>query len=859
MLRLSLRDLRAHVGRYALTFLAVAIGVAFIGGVTTLTDTIRQTFDDLFSDVNAGTDAWVRGEGQFEAGAEFGGAEQRPRIDEALASIVGEVDGVAEVAPYVQGYTRPIDKEGEPFGNPDFGAPTFGSSWGTVDELNPFDLVEGSPPQGPDEIVFDKRTADETGYAVGDVATVQTPVGARNVTVVGIAKFGQADSPAGASFTMFDLATAEQLLAEPGKVDGIGIVAAEGVTQAQVRDRVAAALGSGEGDAAVEVVTGEELTEENQDDAAEGFGFIRTFLLVFALISVAVGTFVIYTSFSFIVAQRQRQVALLRAIGASRGQVLRSILLESAVVGVLASLVGYALGVALASVLARLIVDETSSLVILPTSFALAFAVGTLVTVGSAYFPAARASKVPPVAAMLDVAIDTSYRSRSRLALGGLLTALGLAALVAGVRETRLDVGSLEVSPLQLSGVGIFGVFVALVVLGPIAARPAALVLGEPVSGVRGIVGRLAQQNAARNPKRTASTASALMIGLGIVTLFLVVNASVRSSLDDLVDNRFSGDFVIDSGTGFTGVGLPGTVAQDVNALPEVDAATGIRFGLAEIDGSAQGVGGFDPATAFDLFDVEVTRGDVAGLDADGIAVFAERAEQEGWTVGDTLPVTFGETGEQPFTIVALLDSQDLTGTFLLSNAAFEANLPNSGDNQVWIRLAEGVTVTEARPALEGLLGAYPTAELQDLSEFKSATKAQFDLILLLINVLLALTILIAMIGIVNTLILSVVERAREISLTRAVGASRAQIRSSIRWEALLIAGFGLVAALGVGVLFGWVLVRALADQGFSVFDVPIRQLVLVTGVTGVLTLLAAVFPAVWAGRRRILAAIATE
>src|ERR687892_1743121 len=829
MLKLSLRDLRAHVGRYVLTFLAVAIGVAFIGGVMTLTDTITRTFDDLFSDVNAGTDAWVRGEGQFEAGPQFGGTEQRPRIEESLTSRIREVEGVAAAEAYVQGYTRPIDKEGEPYGNPNFGAPTFGASWGTVDELNPFNLVDCRAPEEPDEIVLDKRTADETGYQVGDRATFQTPEGAGEATVVGIARFGTADSPAGASFTIFERPTAERLLAEPGRGDGL------------------------------EVVTGEQLTEENQEDAAESFGFIRTFLLVFAMISVAVGTFVIYTSFSFIVSQRQRQVALLRAVGASRRQVLWSILFESLAVGVAASLVGYALGVGLASVLSRILIDDSSSLVVLPRSFVLALAVGTVVTMGSAYFPARRAAKVPPVAALLDVAIDTSHRSRPRLVIGGVVFALGVGALLAGVRETRFDIGSLGVSPIQIAGMGIFGVFLALVILGPIAARPAALTLGRPLPTTRGVVGRLAQQNAARNPKRTASTASALMIGLGIVSLFLVINASVRSSIDDLVDNRFSGDYVIDSGTGFSGSGLPAQVARAVNDLPEVDAASGLPFGLAHVDGSTEPVGGLDPDTAFDLFDVGFGAGDVSRLDADGIAVFAEKAEQEGWEVGDTLPVRFGETGDQRFTIEALLDSQDLTGTYVLGIAAFDANLPNSGDNQVWVRLANGVGVDDARPALEALLADYPTAELQDLSDFKSATKQQFDLILLLINVLLALTILIAMIGIVNTLTLSVVERTREIGLSRAVGATRGQIRATIRWEALLIAAFGLVAALGVGILFGWVIVQALADQGFSVFDVPAGQLVAVTAITAVLTLLAAVFPALWAGRRQILDAIATE
>jgi putative ABC transport system permease protein len=314
---------------------------------------------------------------------------------------------------------------------------------------------------------------------------------------------------------------------------------------------------------------------------------------------------------------------------------------------------------------------------------------------------------------------------------------------------------------------------------------------------------------------------------------------------------------VIDSGTGIAGGGLPGDIAEEVAALPEVDAASGVRLGFAEIDGRAEGVGGIDPGSAFDLFDVRVVDGDVDDLDADGIGVFAERARQEGWRVGDTLPVTFGDTGRRDLTIAALVDSRDLTGTFVMGTEAFDENIPDAGDNQIWIRLAPGASIADARAVLDPLIAPFPSAELQDLDQFKDGIKAQYDIILVLVNALLLLTILIAMIGIVNTLILSVVERTREIGLTRAVGATRGQVRSSIRWEALLIATIGLGAALAVGVSFGWVLVRALADEGLRVFALPTLQLAAFAAATGVLTLAAAVVPAAWAGRRRILAAIA--
>jgi putative ABC transport system permease protein len=515
-------------------------------------------------------------------------------------------------------------------------------------------------------------------------------------------------------------------------------------------------------------------------------------------------------------------------------------------VGLVASVVGYMLGVGLAALLSSVIIEDGASLTILPTSVIVGLLIGTLVTLGSAFFPAWRASRVAPVAAMRSVDIDTSHRSLVRLGLGLAVLVLGVASLVSGL-------GS---GTIQVAGFGVFLVFTALVILGPTAARPAAITLGRPLPVVRGVVGRLAQQNAARNPKRTASTGSALMIGLGIVSLFLVFNASLRQSIDDSVDDRFSGDFVIDSGTGFMGGGLPSEVASEINDLPEVGAATGVRFGFAEVEGSSTTIGGLDPETGFDLFDVGIVDGDPSGLDADGIGVFKDKAEDEGWRVGDEINVRFAETGDQTFTIVALLDTRDLTGTYVMGPEAFDANIPTAGDAQIWIRLADGVSIDEGREAITPVLDEFPTAELQDLSEFKASTKAQFDPFLILVNVLLALTILIAMIGIVNTLILSVVERTREIGLTRAVGASRGQIRSTIRWEALLIAAFGLMAALGIGIFFGWVFVNALKDEGFSSFVIPFRDLLIVTIVTAVLTLLAALFPAAWAGRRPILSAI---
>jgi putative ABC transport system permease protein len=682
---------------------------------------------------------------------------------------------------------------------------------------------------------------------VGDEVPVQTAVTSEVAELVGIARFGSVDSPAGVSVVLFDTETAARVLRNgDGGVAGIGIVAAPGEAPAAVRERVAMAAGP-----QVEVVTGAELTDENRATADRTLGYVRTFLLVFALISVAVGAFVIYTSFSFIVAQQQHQVAVLRAIGGSRTQVLAAIAVEALLVGLLASAVGFGAGVGLATLLGRVLVEGGTDLVVTPASAALALGVGTVATVGSAFFPALKAARVPPVAVMRDVAVDTSYRSPRRIVAGLLVGAPGAYALARGAVERDVT----------WSGGGALAVFLAAVLLGPVVARPASVAVGAPLPVARGIVGRLAQQNAARNAKRTASTASALMVGVGVVTLVMVADASMRASIDELVDAQFRGDFVVDGGAAFGFGGLPPEVVEEVAALPEVAAATGIRFGFAVVDGETATVGGLDAEAAGSVLDLEVTEGDLSSLGVDGFAVVADEARRHGWQVGDVVTMSFTDTGIRPLTLRALLGpgSGDLTGDYVMDVAGFAANFPESSDVQVWARLAEGVDPADAEPVLARAIADQPAAELQDVAAYKEATKSQFDPVLVLVNVLLALTVLVAMVGIVNTMVLSIVERRREIGLVRAVGGLRGQVRAAIRWEALLISTFGLAAAIGVGVGFGWVLVRALTEQGFTTFAVPGLPLVVVTTGMLVLTLVASLVPAVWAGRRDILAALATE
>src|ERR687898_760905 len=520
MLRLTLRGLWSRKLRTALTFVVVMLGVSLMAGTLVLTDTIRKTFDDLFADVNRGTDVYVRGVTQFESSF---GDTQRPRLDDSIVEDIEATDGVAIAEPSVQGYAQIIDEEGEPIGDPGFGPPTFGGNWSRVDELNPFTLVEGGrAPEAGDELVIDKRSADDAGFEVGDTVSVQTQTGLEEYELVGVARFGTADSPGGASFALMTLPAAQQRVAQPGMVDSVSIVADDGFGQRELADRVQAQLGDD-----AEVLTGAEITEENQDDIEQGLQFFTGFLTAFAVIALVVGAFVIYNSFTILVAQRNREMALLRAVGASRGQVLRGVLLEAVIIGSLASAAGFLLGLAVTGGL-RAVMDAfgfdlpAGDIIVRPGAVLVAVLSGFIVTVTSAVVPALRAARVLPIAAMRDVAVERTTRVRIRLVI---------ASGVAG------DGGILAV------GLGVLLIITAAVLVGPVFAQPTVQLIGAPLPAVKGMIGQLARQNAARNPKRTAATASALLIGVAIIAFFLAFNSSLRAAIYNCVDDQVVGDF----------------------------------------------------------------------------------------------------------------------------------------------------------------------------------------------------------------------------------------------------------------------------------------------------------------------------
>ncbi|MDH4148760.1 MAG: ABC transporter permease, partial [Acidimicrobiia bacterium] len=711
-----------------------------------------------------------------------------------LLEVVAGVDGVRAADGDVNGYAQLVAPDGEPMGNPGQGAPTLGNSWPTVDELNPMRLVAGTPPLDEASVVIDRQSAQDGPFALGDPVTILLQGGPRQFTVSGIATFGSADSLLGASMAMFRTDVAQEILGTPGTFSSITVVGADGVGQAELRDRIARVLPP-----EVEVITGDELRKENQSAVAEALSFFDTFMLVFALIALFVAAFIIYNTFSILVAQRNRELALLRALGAARRQVLGAVLVEALAIGVLASALGLGAGVAVAAGLHRTLgalgfAIPAGSIVLGPSTIYTSVVVGVAMTLAAATLPARRASRIAPMAAMREQALDASATSLVRLTAGIAVLATGSGLLLWGL------LGGPD-NGVAIVGGGAALVFLGVATLGPIVARPFSDLVGRPIAALRGVPGELARENAVRHPKRTSATASALTIGVGLVGAITIFAASTKASIDKAIDESVVGDLVVDSGT-FGFGGLSPELSDELAALPEVEAASGIRIAPVEVDGAARSITSVDPDTIGRIVDVGVSAGRVEDLGVSQLAVYDRFAEERGWQLGDTVELGFADTGTQTFTIAVLYTENALAGDLVIGHPAYDANVNLPFDFQIYVRIAESVDAGAARAAVEATAAPYSNAEVQDLTEYKAAQSAQIDQLLGLIYALLALAVLIALIGIANTLALSILERRRELGLLRAVGMTRRQVRASVRWESTIIALFGSLVGIAVGIFF---------------------------------------------------------
>ncbi|MBK3581412.1 ABC transporter permease [Streptomyces sp. MBT65] len=848
--RLSMSSLRTHKRRFAGTFLAVFLGVAFLAGTLVMGDTLRANFDTMFGEATSGTDAVVRSADAITTPGESQGVRQP--VSTALVKTLDRIPGVAAVAPSIQGAGQLVGSNGEAIGGK--GPPTLAGNWITDPELNPYRLAEGRAPARSGEVVVNQGAADKGHLKLGDTTTLRTPDPVE-VTIVGLATFGGEDGMAQVTFTGMTQADAEKYLtARPGEASTISVRAGPGISQRQLVDRLTPHLPKG-----VEAITGQQSAQENTDMISSQFLTVfTTFLLVFSGIALLVATFSIHNTFAIVIAQRTRENALLRALGASRRQVTAATVAEASVVAVTASAAGLAGGIGIAAGLKLLFPAlgfpfPEGDLVIRPLSMALPLAVGIAVCLGSALMPAVRAGRTAPLAALRETMVDQSGASRTRALTGSTLAVLALAATLTGVL----------ISPsLLLAGVGAVLALIAFIVLGPVVSSTAVRVLGSPLDRLRGVTGSLARRNALRSPRRTAATASALMIGVAVVSLFTVFGASLKATMDQTVSRSFAGDVAVSTPSfGAGGSGLSPQLAGAIGKLPEVDTAVGLGRGVAEVNGRGRALTVTNPTALARTFDLGRVQGSLRNLGTYGMAITRTEADRQHLTTGSKAQLIFTDGKKETFTVRAVYGRSELAGDYVITRAAWAPHRTQDSDTLVAVSFKNGVNTTEGKAAVEKIATRYGNPQVQTRHEYAQSSAGGIDMMLTLVYALLALAVLIALLGIANTLTLAIHERTRELGLLRAVGQTRSQLRAMVRWESVLLAAFGTAGGLALGAFLGWVLVKAsdgASDSAFT-FAIPPVQLVVVALVGVAAGALAGLRPARRAARLDVLKAIATE
>ncbi len=843
MLRVTLQGVRGHVVRFVLTTLSVMLGVAFVAGTFVLSDSLHATFDRISTGSAAGTDVVVRGVKVNSGVGDSGDLREPLKIDEAKT--LAAIDGVRSAEPDLGGSAVLVGADGTAVRNG--GAPSYGFAFRPDDQALP--MVRGRGPRGADEVVVESTTLKKAGLAIGDSTKLVVAGTVQPVTIVGEERF--VGGSAGQTMVSVDPEAARRWFAPDGTVQSISLRADSGVTQQELRRRVAATLPPGQ-----EAITGATYAQETKSQFAQGLGFITTFLLVFAAVSLLVGVFIIFNTFSMLVAQRTRELALLRAVGASRSQVMRVVLGEAAVIGVAGGALGLLGGIGLAKGLQLLMgtfgLEFTGGLPVDAVTVGTSIGIGVVVTVVSAVLPAWRAGRIAPVTAMRDDVALPERRLRRRGVVGGVLVALGAALMAYGV--AGLDGGDAA----RMLGLGALATFIGLVVSAPLLSRPVLHVLGAPGAALWGTVGKLARDNTLRNPRRTSTTAVSLMIGLALVSAFSVLAATTTASIDKLVDDQVTADFVLTGGN----TPFSNSVAQQAAKVPGVAAVVDQGVVPVMVDRQpvyAAGVSGKGLAQTVDL---TVESGDIAALDSGRVALAHSFATQHHLGVGDTVTADVGTLPGQKLTVGAVYaDSQAVGTPLLVPRALYERAVPaaNQVSYAAFVKVTPGADLEAVRSGLTDLVKPQLVISVQDKQQFKDASRGQVNQLLGILYALLGLSVIIAALGIVNTLALSVFERTREIGLLRAVGMTRRQLRRTIGNEAVLTALFGAVLGTGLGLTLGVLLQRVLADQGLEALAVPWGQVLATFVIAGLVGLLAALWPAWRASRLDVIRAVSTD
>ncbi|MDH6218196.1 ABC transporter permease [Streptomyces pseudovenezuelae] len=855
MLKATLRSFLAHKGRLLLSALAIVLSVAFVAGSLIFSDTVTRTFDRLFASTSA--DVTVEAKDDLSSQVPTGAAQTVPAaLVDRVAKVAGVASAHADVG--VENITV-VDSKNKSVG-PTTGAPTIASDWFLTDR-SPVKLTSGHAPRGGGEALLDADTADKKDVKIGDTLTVLAQPGTFKVEIVGIATFTTTNP--GAALVFLDPKTAaNQLLGSADKATGISANAAKGVSDTVLKQRVAAVVGTG----SYEVRTADEQAKSAAADLGGFLDVIKYVMLGFAGIAVLVGVFLIVNTFSMLIAQRTRELGLLRALGADRRQVRRSVLTEAILLGLVGSTLGLAAGIGLAAGLIKLMSAfgmnlKTTEMVVGWGTPVAAYAVGVGVTFVAAYLPARRAAGVSPMAALADAEIAEIGRPlRTRAIVGSVLGVAGAAALVGCATATK------TASSASFLGLGVVLTLLATVVAGPLLVRPVIRVLGAAFPALFGSIGRMSQRNALRNPRRTGATAAALMVGLALVGDMSVASASMSKSFDEQIDKTLGADFVIQNANF---VPFSKEVTDKVRATEGVGLVVRQRFAPLAVrlpDGKRieTTASGYDDG-ADEVAHVTYAQGDTqAALAPGAIGMDVDFAKDHQVRLGDTIPVEFPAGQKTELKVTALTDQASadgfgMQGGLFFGIATVEKYVPGGQDSSLYVNAASGTAPDQLRKRLDTTLDPYPQVQVRDLADYKKLVHDQIAVLLYLVYALLGLAIVIAVLGVVNTLALSVVERTREIGLLRAIGLARRQLRRMIRLESVVIAVFGAVLGLALGLVWGVCTQQVLALQGMDALAVPWATIVEVVVGSAVVGVVAALLPALRASRMNVLAAIAHE